>query len=204
MSERYTDGFEDVGTNAKRGRRILIDDELDAIDATDALKANLAGPTFTGTVVLPSTTSIGNVSATELAYVDGVTSAIQTQMNTKAPLASPTFTGTVALPVVTVVKGTPGTEADNAVTVNGSAGVITTSALTTAASGSYLVTLTNSSIVGAGSVILCSVAGGTNTTKDISIEAVCTAASTATITIYNNVLITTALNGTVIINFVVV
>jgi hypothetical protein len=46
-------------------------------------KANLAGPTFTGTVVLPSTTSIGNVDATEIGYLDGVTSAIQTQLNAK-------------------------------------------------------------------------------------------------------------------------
>lgn len=52
-------------------------------------------PTFTGTVNLPSTTSIGTVSSTEIGYVDGVTSAIQTQLNAKAPLASPTFTGTV-------------------------------------------------------------------------------------------------------------
>lgn len=49
-----------------------------------ALKAPLSGPTFTGTVVLPSTTSIGNVSSTEIGYVDGVTSAIQTQLNAKA------------------------------------------------------------------------------------------------------------------------
>ena len=41
------------------------------------------------------------VSETELGYVDGVTSAIQTQLNTKAPSASPTFTGTVTLPTVT-------------------------------------------------------------------------------------------------------
>ena len=59
------------------------------------LKATLAAPTFTGTVVLPSTTSIGDVSATEIGYVDGVTSAIQTQINAKAPLADPTFTGTL-------------------------------------------------------------------------------------------------------------
>jgi hypothetical protein len=58
-------------------------------------KANLAGPTFTGTVVLPSTTSIGNVSNTELGYLDGVTSSIQTQIGLKANAASPTFTGTV-------------------------------------------------------------------------------------------------------------
>jgi hypothetical protein len=46
-------------------------------------KAELSSPTFTGTVALPSTTSIGNVSSTELGYLDGVTSAIQTQINAK-------------------------------------------------------------------------------------------------------------------------
>lgn len=60
------------------------------------LKANLSGPTFSGSVSLPQTTSIGDVSATELGYLDGVTSGIQTQINAKAPTASPTFTGTVA------------------------------------------------------------------------------------------------------------
>ena len=43
-------------------------------------------------------------TATELNYVDGVTSAIQTQMDAKAPLASPTFTGTVTLPSGTVTS----------------------------------------------------------------------------------------------------
>ena len=61
------------------------------------LKANLAGPTFTGTVVLPSTTSIGNVSATEISYVDGVTSAIQTQLDSKLGLAGGTMTGALTL-----------------------------------------------------------------------------------------------------------
>jgi hypothetical protein len=44
------------------------------------------GPTFTGTVVLPSTTSIGDVDSTELSYLNGVTSSIQTQLNGKQPL----------------------------------------------------------------------------------------------------------------------
>jgi hypothetical protein len=35
---------------------------------------------------------------TELNYVDGVTSALQTQMDTKSPLASPTFTGNPIVP----------------------------------------------------------------------------------------------------------
>ena len=74
-----------------------LSSQTDLQDALD-LKANLASPTFTGTVVLPSATSIGNVSATEIGYVDGVTSAIQTQLNAKAPLASPIFTGIVTAP----------------------------------------------------------------------------------------------------------
>jgi hypothetical protein len=40
--------------------------------------------------------TIGNVSNTELQYLDGVTSAIQTQIDAKAPSANPTFTGTVS------------------------------------------------------------------------------------------------------------
>ena len=40
--------------------------------------------TFYGGVVLPSATSIGNVSSTEVSYLDGVTSAIQTQFSGKA------------------------------------------------------------------------------------------------------------------------
>lgn len=61
------------------------------------------GGTVTGTVVLPSTTSIGTVDSTEIGYLDGVTSAIQTQINTKAPTASPTLTGTIALDRKSVV-----------------------------------------------------------------------------------------------------
>lgn len=58
------------------------------------LIASLASPTFTGTVTipnltvntsvsLPAATSIGTVSQTEISYLDGVTSAIQTQLNAK-------------------------------------------------------------------------------------------------------------------------
>jgi hypothetical protein len=48
-----------------------------ALDALD-------GKSFTGTVVLPSTTSIGPVSSTEIGHLDGVTSAVQSQLNGKA------------------------------------------------------------------------------------------------------------------------
>lgn len=67
-------------------------------------------PTFTGTVTLPSTTSIGNVSSTEISYLDGVTSGIQSQINSKAPLASPIFTGTISLPSTTSIGSISDTE----------------------------------------------------------------------------------------------
>lgn len=75
------------------------------------LKAPLASPTFSGTITTPLTASRALVTgasselsasattATELGYVSGVTSAIQTQMNLKAPLASPTFSGTITTPL---------------------------------------------------------------------------------------------------------
>jgi hypothetical protein len=82
-----------------------VDGVTSGIQGQLDLKAPLAGPTFTGTVVLPATTSIGDVSATEISYVDGVTSSIQTQLNTKAPSANPTFTGTVSLDSTIVFEG---------------------------------------------------------------------------------------------------
>jgi len=57
-------------------------------------------PDETGTVQLRVT----DVSDTEIGYLNGVTSAIQTQMDAKASLASPTFTGTVTLPSGTVTS----------------------------------------------------------------------------------------------------
>jgi hypothetical protein len=60
------------------------------------LKAPLASPTFSGTVSLPSTTSIGDVSSTEISYLNNVTSSIQSQLDLKAPLENPTFTGSIS------------------------------------------------------------------------------------------------------------
>jgi hypothetical protein len=47
---------------------------------------------------------VSGVSSTEIGYLDGVTSAIQAQIDTKAPLANPTFTGTLTAPA-TVNQG---------------------------------------------------------------------------------------------------
>jgi hypothetical protein len=51
---------------------------------------------------LPSTTSIGDVSSTEIGYVNGVTSSIQNQIDSKANLAGATFTGDLEIPNVTI------------------------------------------------------------------------------------------------------
>ena len=46
---------------------------------------------------------VSNVTDIEIGYLDGVTSAIQTQLTAKAPTASPVFTGTVAGITATMV-----------------------------------------------------------------------------------------------------
>jgi hypothetical protein len=74
------------------------------------LKAPLNSPTFTGGVILPSTTTIGSVSETEIGYVNGVTSNIQVQLDDKAPIDSPVFTTSVALPSNTTIGDVGSTE----------------------------------------------------------------------------------------------
>jgi hypothetical protein len=64
-----------------------LDSLDDLLDGTTAIKPNLSEGLWKvgGTAVLPT--------AAELNFVDGVTSAIQTQLNAKAALAAPAFTG---------------------------------------------------------------------------------------------------------------
>jgi len=80
----------------------------------------------------PNITGAITPTHTELNYVDGVTSALQTQMDTKAPLASPTFTGNPIVP--TQASGNNTTRAastafvEAAVTGLGAASALTTHA----------------------------------------------------------------------------
>lgn len=96
----------------------IADTNTAIADLETELRSDLAPKdtaTFTGVTVLPSTTSIGTVSAAEIGHLDGVTSGIQGQIDSKlattaaaatyetisnvalkAPLADPTFTGTVS------------------------------------------------------------------------------------------------------------
>ena len=53
----------------------------------------------------PNVTGAVTTTHTQLNYVSGVTSAIQTQINAKAPTASPTFTGTVTIPAGASISG---------------------------------------------------------------------------------------------------
>jgi hypothetical protein len=66
---------EDIGAYAE-----IAQSKVANLVANLAEKAPKFSPTFTGTIVLPGTTSIGSVSATEIGYLDGVTSSIQTQL----------------------------------------------------------------------------------------------------------------------------
>jgi len=77
--------------------------------AQDAVGGILgSGLTYTdasNTITVDSTVvqlRVTNVTDTEIGYLDGVTSAVQTQMDAKAPLASPTFTGTVSAAALTL------------------------------------------------------------------------------------------------------
>jgi hypothetical protein len=112
------------------------------------------------------------------------------------PLAGGQMTGSILLDrgVATSTAG--------AATVNHQAGVITTEALTTAAAAAYAFTLTDSRIT-TSSIVFLQLMGGTNTTRGLELRAIPNAGS-ATISIYNNNVAGTALNGTLIFGFEVI
>ena len=88
--------------------------------------ANNSGEGASPTVTVDTTViqaKVTNVTDTEIGYLDGVTSAIQTQIDLKAPLASPTFTGTPTLPSGTIA--TTQTAADSTTAVATTAFVTT-------------------------------------------------------------------------------
>ena len=71
--------------------------------------SNNSGEGATPTVAVDTTViqaRVTNVTDTEIGYLDGVTSAIQTQIDTKAPLASPALTGTPTAPTAAALTNT--------------------------------------------------------------------------------------------------
>jgi hypothetical protein len=96
----------------------------------------------------------------------------------------------------TTASGTGGT---STATLSKMAGIITTDAITTAAGGSHVMTITNT-LVAAGDLIIGWLVGGANTRVGIQLETVA-ASSAITATIKNNN--AAAINGTVIFGFLV-
>lgn len=140
-----------TGDPAKKIQGATFDTEFDAISTAFGLAAPTASPTFTGTVTIPtadinggaidgttigvtspqignfSTLSINGTSITataaELNYVDGVTSAIQTQLDAKAPTNSPTFTGDATF--AGIVEGIQAYTSGGTIILNGSDTIVT-------------------------------------------------------------------------------
>jgi hypothetical protein len=106
-----TVGYNDNANSISLTGAVTYTDE-NAQDAVgNAVGTGLSYNDSTGAISVDTSTiqaRVTNVTDTEIGYLDGVTSAIQTQLDNKlasatasttyAPIASPTFTGTVTLP----------------------------------------------------------------------------------------------------------
>lgn len=103
------------------------------------------------------------------------------------------------------IGGTSGTASASAgaATANVIRGKITTEALTTAQNAAYTLTLTNSQIAAA-DIVLVSVANGTNTQGTTVVTKVTPAAGSVVVIIHNKHDSAVALNGTLVISFLVV
>ena len=137
-----------------------LDDKLE-ISTASSTYAPLDSPTLTGTVTLPSSTSIGDVSNLEIGYLNGVTSSLQGQIDLKAPLDSPTFTGTVTLPANTISQSMMGDDSVGTNEIGGFA--VTAEKLATDS-------VTESKIAD-GSVTSAKIADGTIVNADINASA---------------------------------
>jgi trimeric autotransporter adhesin len=82
-----------TGLSAYTANRLLYSPTSSTIANLAAITANRALVSDASGLPIAST-----VTTTEITYLSGVTSAIQTQLNAKAPLASPAFTGTPTAP----------------------------------------------------------------------------------------------------------
>lgn len=116
--ERYASSSsrdEDI-TSPSEGQVVyLLDtDELQIYNGTEWITVidtgnseNITASTIAvGTLTVSTSATIGDVSATEINYLNGVTSNIQTQIDSKAPSASPSFTGVPLAPTASAGTNT--------------------------------------------------------------------------------------------------
>lgn len=148
-----------------------------------------------------------SLSSTELTYLDGATAA---NSGTNKTIITGT-SGAVTIAGVATFNANPtfgagftlnldsntATLSSNAAILTKYACVVTSEALTTAAGASQAFALTLTGVA-AGDLAFVTKAGGTNTRKNYTLEAV-TTTNTVTVTLYNNEP-TNAINGTVIFN----
>jgi len=190
------------------GSMFVLVEPLPGIFGVDAIHFTAAIPAGSGTA---STKAATNVALPDLASTAGagftinhiVTAAdaagsIQDSGILASNIVRKDSTNTMAAGSSIVLAKVNGTEAANAVTASGVAGVITTSALTTAGGANYAITWTNTFIT-ATSVIGLTIQGGTNTTQNVNFKVI-PGAGSATLTIYN-LTAATALNGTILIGY---
>ena len=91
----YVDGVTSAIQTQLNAKQVTITGAATTIDTENLTVSRALVSDGSGKV------AVSDVTSTEVGYLDGVTSAIQTQLNTKAPLASPTFTTTITTPVIT-------------------------------------------------------------------------------------------------------
>ena len=89
-------------------------------------KANSASPTFTGTVVLPANTSIGSITAAEIARLAGIAFPIQGQIDARGAIAGQAWAGahdftSAAISVPTATAGDSSSKAASTAFVVGTA-----------------------------------------------------------------------------------
>jgi len=101
------------------------------------------------------------------------------------------------------VTSSTATAVGGAATLNAPSGKVTTAALTTAQDATYTLTLTNSSIAATDKVFV-SIANGTNSQGTPLVGRVTPGAGSVVITVINKHATAQALNGTLVVSFLVV
>lgn len=147
-------------------------------------------------------TSPGGLTTGQLAEFKDANGTLENSGLLVSNAMSKAAVNTMAAGSEIILDKAPATSTAGAATVNKQAGVITTEILSTAAASAYAFTLTNSEIATT-SIVSLQLMGGTNTTRGLELRAI-PGSGTCAISIFNNNVAGTALNGTLIFGFIVV